>query len=444
MKAELDILLHSGIIEPSESVWASPLVPVVKPDGKIRLCVDYRRLNATTPQLQQYIPTLDDVLEKAGNATVLSKLDLAKGYYQVQMDDNSRDLTTFISPWGKFRFNRMPFGLRNAPATFQALMELVLKDCSSFASVYIDDVLVYSKDWAEHLQHLRLVLEALRKSGLTAKPSKCQWGCRHLDYLGHRVGGGKVAVPEHRVHAMAEFRQPTTKKDLRAFLGSIGYYRKFIPRFSDHSALLTPATSGTAPGKVVWSQEMLDAFQSLRKSLCNHCVLTVPSVSDTFQLHTDASGVGVGAVLNVIREDVEHPVAFFSRQLRGPERRYSATEIEALAVVASIEHFSHFLYGASFTVLTDHRPLTSLLTSKTLNRRLRGMVLKIMQYNVSIFYRQGTKNKNADGLSRQSWPESEELENMENGQDAGVMSGIPASLPVANLSKGGCGTPPTE
>ncbi len=117
MKAELDILLHSGIIEPSESVWASPLVPVVKPDGKIRLCVDYRRLNATTPQLQQYIPTLDDVLEKAGNATVLSKLDLAKGYYQVQMDDNSRDLTTFISPWGKFRFNRMPFGLRNAPAT---------------------------------------------------------------------------------------------------------------------------------------------------------------------------------------------------------------------------------------------------------------------------------------------------------------------------------------
>ena len=205
VKQEIDLLLESNIIEPSESAWASPCVPVVKPNGKVRLCIDYRRLNSVTPQVQQYIPTLDDVLERTGGAKVLSKLDLSKGFYQVQMEEASKDLTTFISPWGKYHFKRMPFGLRNAPATFQALIESVLRQCAEFAVVYIDDVLVYSNSWAEHLQHLKHVLEALKKAGLTAKPEKCQWGRRHLDYLGHRVGCGKVAVTEHRVEAMANF-----------------------------------------------------------------------------------------------------------------------------------------------------------------------------------------------------------------------------------------------
>ncbi len=195
----------------------------------------------------------------------------------------------------------MPFGLRNAPATFQNLMEKVLENCREFASVYIDDVLVYSDNWKDHLQHVTHVFEALKDAGLAAKPGKCQWGRRHLDYFGHRVGCGRIAVPEHRAQAMAEFSQPTTKRDLRAFLGSVGYYRRFIPNFADYSALLTPATSAKAPGNVRWSQEMLGAFHHLRKSLCNYCVLTVPCLSDVFQLYTDASGIGIGSVLNVVR-----------------------------------------------------------------------------------------------------------------------------------------------
>ena len=177
----------------------SPCVPVVKPDGKVRLCVDYRHLNQVAPQIQQVIPTLDDVLERAGGTRVLSKMDLAKGYYEVGMEDEARDLTTFVFPWGKFKFNRMPFGLRNAPAIFQSLMETVLRKCNEFASVYIDDVLIYSNTWDEHLTHVQAVLEALGEAGLTAKPSKCQWEQQHLEYLGHQVGCGNVAVPAHRV-----------------------------------------------------------------------------------------------------------------------------------------------------------------------------------------------------------------------------------------------------
>jgi len=176
------------------------------------------------------------------------------------MRDEVKDLTTFVSPWGWFQFNRMPSGLKNAPATFQALTEQVLRECSEFASVYIDDVLIYSANWKEHLTHIKLVLQALQKAGLTAKPSKCQWGRSHLEYLGHRVGCGEVAVPRHRVKAMENFRQLVTKRDLRAFLGSIGYYRRFVTNFANYSTLLTPATSSMALGKIVWTEEMLEAF----------------------------------------------------------------------------------------------------------------------------------------------------------------------------------------
>ncbi len=259
---------------------------------------------------------------------------------------------------------------------------------------------------------------------------------------------GRIAV--HRAQAIAEFRQPTTKRDLRAFLGSVGYYRRFIPKFTDYSALLTPATLAKALGNVRWSQEMLGAFHHLRKSLCNYCVLTVPCLSDVFQLHTDASGIGIGSVLNVVRDGAQYSVAFYSRQLKGAKHRYSAIELEALAVVESIKHFAHFLFGASFTVLTDHR-LTSLLTS---NRRLQGMALKIMQYDVCIQYREGSRNENADGLSRQSWEslESEEMEHpvMEDDEideadteeDSVVDpddAEIAAFLPGTGLHEGGCG-----
>ena len=211
-----------------------------------------------------------------------------------------------------------------------------------------------------------------------------------------------MAVPTHRVTAIAEYKQPITKYDLQRFLGMAGYYRRFMPGYCYFSAKLTPATKPRALGKVQWTGEMLEAFTSLCSAFSYFCVLYVPLASDQFLLHTDASGLGVGCVLNVCRDGEILPASFYSRQLRGAEVRYSATKLDALAVVESIKHFLHYLYGRKFTVMTDHKPLTSLMTSKTLNRRLHGMALKLMEPDMVIEYRQGAENENADGLSRQA------------------------------------------
>ncbi len=237
------------------------------------------------------------------------------------MEESAKDFTTFVCPFGRFRYRTMPFGLRNAPAIFQALMEKVLAGCVEYCSVYIDDVLVFSNSWTEHLHHVKEVLLALRKAGLTAKPFKCERGKSHLDYLGHRVGSGQVAVPESRVEAIESYRQPVTRRDLRAFIGTAGYYRRFIRDFAKFHAILSPSTSGKAPGTVQWTPEMLNAFHCLRHGLSEYVILNVPCVSDSFQLHTDASGVGVGAALHVIRSGSVLPVGFYSRKLKGAELR---------------------------------------------------------------------------------------------------------------------------
>ena len=205
-----------------------PMIPVVKPNGDIKVCVDFRRVNQVTRQVHFYIPTLHDILEKVGHSSMISTLDMTKGFHQVEVEEGSKDITMLTCPWGRYRYNRMPFGLKNAPAVFQCLMEKVLKPCCEYAVVYIDDIIVFSKSWSEHVQHLREVLKVLRKAGLTAHPSKCAWGKRTVKYLGHVVGSVKVAVPEHRIEAMASYKHPVTKNNLRTFLGSVGCYRDFI------------------------------------------------------------------------------------------------------------------------------------------------------------------------------------------------------------------------
>ena len=213
VNAEIDKLVEQGIIEPSDdTTWCAPLVPVRKPDNSIRLCVDFRELNQVTPLDRHILPTLPSILDSVGKATVLSKIDLTSGFHQIPVDPNVKNLTTFLSPKGKFRFLKMPFGLKNAPSHFQRVMERVLQPVSSFAAVYIDDIIVFSDSRSQHIDHLQAVFHCFREAGLTAKPSKCSFGMTSLEYLGHKIGSGTLAVPQHRATALANFKKPNEKR----------------------------------------------------------------------------------------------------------------------------------------------------------------------------------------------------------------------------------------
>ena len=439
VRSEVKKLVDLGIVVPSISPWASPVVPVPKNDGTVRVCIDYRKLNEVTTSDPYYMASMEEILERVGSSKIISKIDLCKGFYQVEVDPSSQEKTAFVSPYGKFEFKRMPFGLKNAPAAFQRMMEVVLGDCYEYSAPYIDDVVVYSENEVEHVQHLRCVLECFRKFGLTVKEAKCEWGKVKVEYLGHVIGGGELAVPAHRAAAMADYIRPRTKKQLRSFLGAAGYYRQFVEGFAKLSAVLTPWTSKTAPSIVSWTVEGQEAFERIKVSLVNVCCLTIPTQEDEFTLHCDASGMGIGATLNVERDGRTLPVAFYSKQLQGAQHFYSATELEGLAVFKSVHYFSHYLYGCRFKVITDHKALVSLLHSRILNRRLHGWVLQLLQFDFTITYRPGKENGDADALSRQAWDtRSGDPWTKEDDGD-----GVPGLRPAPSLVVGGdVGTEP--
>ena len=408
VRAEVEELSRLGIIVPSVSPWASPVVPVVKPTGEIRLCVDYRKVNAITLPDPYAMPLVEALIYKAGAATHLSKIDLAKGFYQVPLDPRDQEKTAFITPGGKYHFTRMPFGLCNAPSTFQRLMDVVLSGLQHSAVPYMDDILIFSEGWAAHHKHIEVVLQRLARYGLTAKPAKCAWARKTLEYLGHVVGDGKVQVPECRVQAIKNYVRPTTQKQMKSFLGLTGYYRRFIRNYAAIALPLQKACLPESPQRVNWNKVCVQSFHLLCSVLCSVCSLHIPTLQDTFVLQTDASYAGLGACLAICRGGEELPTAFYSRQLKAAELNYSATEIECLAVVEAITHFEILLDGVSFILQTDHRALEHLLSAKFSNRRLSRWALRLQGFRFSIRYRPGRLNGNADALSRQSETGEEE------------------------------------
>ncbi len=419
---EIEKLLRDGIIVKSSSLWSSPLVPVRKKDGSVRICVDFRQLNLVTPLVRHWVPSLEEILQKVGNCSCLSTLDLTSGFHQIEMEPESSELTTFVCPLGKYRYVRMPFGLKNAPAVFQAAVESVLEPVKSMCCNYIDDVVIFSECWENHLADVRRVIKCLGDAGLKIKKRKCVFGRRYLTYLGHRIGGGGMSVPESRVKALREFAKPKSKKDLRAFLGAMSYYRRFVKGFGNLSSLLTPSTSLRAPHLVAWTGEMDAAYGKLKQSLCANVLLYTLSPDDDLKLYTDASGDGIGACLHGVRDGEELPIAFFSRQLRPAERNYSITELESLAIVAALRHFERLVYAKPVEIVTDHKACLALLSGKGLNKRLLRFALALQDRPIKITFRPGAQHGNADGFSRQSWC----LDKMKIEPDPGGISLSPA------------------
>ena len=339
VKTELDEMLKDGIIEPSRSEWSFPLVIVKKSDGSLRLCVDYRRLNQISEFDAYPMPRVEDIIDRIGRSQFISTMDLTRGYWQVPVAVEDKPKTAFVTPFGLFQYNVMPFGLKGAPATFQRLMDRVLHGLE-FAGVYIDDLIIFSETLEEHLTHLKTILDKLKEAGLTAKATKCTFGASHCTYLGHIVGSGFVKPIESKTAAIESFKVPQTKKDLLTFLGMAGYYRRFIHDYSAIAAPLTDLTKKSQPSKISWTPECDTAFKELKKLLSSSPILRSPDFNTPFMLQTDASDLGIGAVLSQKTENgEEHPVAYWSRKLLPRERRYSTIEKECLAIKLAVQAF---------------------------------------------------------------------------------------------------------
>ena len=393
-------MLDQDIVQPTSSPWASPIVLVKKKDGSMRFCVDYRRLNSITKLDVYPLPRIDETLDVLAGARFFTTLDLASGYWQVTVDPAAREKTAFVTHTGLYEFKVMPFGLCNAPATFQRLMEVVLaglnrKQCF----VYLDDILIISHNWEEHLENLQLVFDRLRRAGLRLKPKKCTFAQRKALYLGHIISEEGIEVDPEKVEKVRNYPIPNNLRSLQQFLGLVSYYRRFIPNCSKVTNPLHCLTRKDVP--FIWSDSCQESFDRLKMLLTSTPVLAFPNFQQPFILETDASGIGLGAVLSQQQEDGSiRPSAYASRGLQKHERNYSISELEALAVVWASKHFHVYLYGHHCTVYTDHSALKSLLNTPHPSGKLARWGLALQELDLDIQYRSGKENKNADVLSR--------------------------------------------
>ena len=404
---QLHKMRKMNVVQPSKSPWASPVVLVKKKNGSFRFCVDYRSLNTVTKSDNFPLPRIDDLLDELGKAKFFSTLDLASGFWQIRVRDDSQEKTAFSTPFGLFEFRVMPFGLKNAPSVFQRLMQQVLSGVNpengpSFVAAYIDDLLIFSVSLQEHLDHLRKVIHRLREVGLKVNPAKCQFIRREVEYLGHIITPEGLKPNSKLVEAVRDYSPPKTVQQLRRFLGLTSYYRRFINQFAKVAAPLHLLTCKNVAFK--WSQECQSAFEELKKRLVTPPVLSYPNFDEDFVLETDASHQGLGAVLSQRQEDGKlHPIAYASRALSGAEKNYGITDLETLAVVWEISHFHYYLYGHRVTVYTDHSAVKAVLeTASPTGRHARWWTRVFSRgvREVAIVYRPGKDNVLADALSR--------------------------------------------
>ena len=417
VKDHIKQLLDSKVIRESSSPYASPIVLVKKKTGELRMCVDYRQLNAKTRKDAHPLPRIEESLDGLSGAQWFSTIDLASGYHQVPVAEADKAKTAFCTPFGLFEFERMPFGLCNAPGTFQRLMERIFGD-QSLQSVllYLDDVIVFSTSIEQHVARLEMVLSRLQQKGLKAKLSKCQFFRTEVQYLGHRVSREGVATDPEKVSAVANWRRPQDVSEVRSFLGFCSYYRRFVKGFAQLAAPLhqlvadvirVAKESRKRPAVVLpnmWTEECERSFSDLKKMFTSTPILAFADFTKPFVLEVDASHQGLGAVLSQEQQGKLKPVAYASRSLRGSERNmenYSSMKLEFLALKWALsEKFRDYLLGSKCKVYTDNNPLSHFQTLK-LGAVEQRWVAQLAAFDFTVHYRPGKNNGNADSLSRQ-------------------------------------------
>ena len=392
-------MLSGGQIEPSESPWSAPVVLVTKKDGGTRFCVDYQKLNLATVKDAYPLPRIDDTLDMLARKRWFSTLDLASGYLQVSLSPEARCKTAFATHSGLFQFKVMPFGLCNAPATFERLMDRVLQGLRwSRCLVYLDDIISFGTTFGDSLDNLMLIFERLRSYGLQLKSTKCHLFQSYVPFLGHVVGRNGLQCDPGKIEDVKSWPVPDCLKSVQQFLGFVGYYRRFIPNFADIAEPLVALTGKDVP--FVWRPACVVSFTGLRDAMIRAPILAFPRESGDYVLDTDASNFGLGGVLSQIQSGVECVIAYCSRALRPSQRKYCTTKREMLAVVSMCIQFRSYLRGARFTLRTDHKSLVWLHRFKDTEGMMARWLHTLHQFQFTIVHRARRDHGNADGLSR--------------------------------------------